>query len=139
MPESGDTVRIHYSGRLEDGSTFDTSAGREPLEFVVGEQQVIVGLDVEVLAMQEGESRTVTVSPEQAYGHREPGLERTVDRSQLPEDVTEGSMLRANIGGRDTILHITQLNDDTAVLDANHPLAGHTLTFDVELVSVSRA
>lgn len=136
MPTAGDTVRIHYTGRLEDGSTFDTSTGRDPIEFVVGVEQVIPGLDREILAMEEGESRTVTVGPEEAYGHHEPGLQTTVDRSQLPDDVSEGTALRATIRGQETTLWITELMDETAVVDANHPLAGHTLTFDLELVSV---
>lgn len=136
MPATGDRVRIHYTGRLPDGTTFDSSEGREPLEFVVGVQQVISGLDQAILEMDPGESRTVTIPPEEAYGPRQPGLEQRVDRSQLPEGVSEGVALQANVGGQDMVLWVTELDDDSAVVDPNHPLAGQTLVFDVELVGV---
>lgn len=136
MPTTGDRVRIHYTGRLDDGTEFDTSAGSEPLEFTVGAQEVISGLDDAVVEMNEGEVRTVTVPPEGAYGERVPGLEQTIDRTQLPEGVVPGVALRANVAGQDTILWVTDIDDESAVVDPNHPLAGHTLTFEVELVSV---
>lgn len=136
MTQQGDSVRIHYTGRLEDGTTFDSSEGREPLEFVAGEQQVITGLDKAILQMSEGESRTVTIPPDEAYGDYQPALAQQVERSQLPEGVTEGAALQAEIGGQRTILWVTELGDDKATVDANHPLAGKTLIFDVELVSV---
>lgn len=136
MTNPGDRVRIHYTGRLEDGGTFDTSIGREPYEFVVGAQEVISGLDRAVLEMAEGESRTVVLPPEEAYGDYRDGLAEEVARERLPEGVTEGTGLRANVDGREAIVWVTELNEERAVVDANHPLAGHTLTFDVELVSV---
>lgn len=136
MPTTGERVRIHYTGRLDDGTEFDSSAGAEPLEFTVGTQEVISGLDDAVLEMQEGETRTVTVPPEAGYGERVPGLEQTIDVTQLPEGVTPGVALRANVAGQDTILWVTDINDESAVVDPNHPLAGRTLTFEVELVSV---
>lgn len=136
MPDAGDRVRIHYTGRFEDGTTFDSSQGKEPLEFTVGVNQVIPGLDRTILDMDEGQSTTVTLPPEEAYGERQPALAQQVERSQLPEGVTEGAALRADVAGRETILWVTELDDDTAVVDANHPLAGKTLVFDVELVDV---
>lgn len=139
MANPGDTVRIHYTGKLEDGTVFDSSQGREPLEFVAGSQQIIPGLDQAVLEMKEGDERTVTIPPEQAYGERQAGLADTVDRSQLPEGVTEGAALRADVGGQETILWVTELNEETATIDANHPLAGKTLVFDVEIVAVQPA
>lgn len=139
MPAAGDRVRIHYTGRLQDGTTFDSSEGREPLEFVVGVDQVISGLDKAILDMREGESRTVTVAPEDGYGERQEGLAQRVDREQLPDGVHEGAALQANVGGHDMVLWVTELDDDSAVVDPNHPLAGHTLVFDVELVGVDGA
>lgn len=136
MPDSGDRVQIHYTGRLTDGTTFDSSEGRDPLEFVAGSEEVIPGLDQAILDMEEGESRTVTVPPEEAYGDRKPGLVQEVDRAQLPDGVTEGAALQAEVNGQRTILWVTELQDESAVVDANHPLAGKTLVFDVELVAV---
>ena len=137
MPQTGDRVRIHYTGRLEDGSMFDSSKGSEPLEFTVGVQEVISGLDQAILDMQEGQAKTVTIEPDEAYGERVPGLEQVVDRSQLPDGVSEGAALRANVAGQETILWVTDMDDSTATVDPNHPLAGHTLIFDVELLSVA--
>lgn len=139
MTHTGDTVRIHYTGRLDDGTVFDTSKGSDPLEFVVGVEQVIPGLDRAVLEMDEGESRTVTVPPEDAYGQPEPGLAQQVDRSLLPDDIAEGQAVRAEVGGRHVVLWVTNLTTDSAVVDGNHPLAGRTLVFDVELVEVRPA
>lgn len=137
MANVGDTVRIHYTGKYEDGTVFDSSEGKDPLEFVAGSQQIIPGLDNAVLEMSEGDQQTVTVPPEEAYGDREPALAQEVERSQLPEGVSEGAALEAEVGGQKTMLWVTELNDETAVVDANHPLAGKTLVFDVELVSVT--
>lgn len=137
MANVGDTVRIHYTGKYEDGTVFDSSEGKDPLEFVAGSQQIIPGLDKAILEMSEGDQETVTVPPEEAYGDREPALAQEVERNQLPEGVTEGAALEAEVGGQKTMLWVTELNDETAVVDANHPLAGKTLVFDVELVSVT--
>lgn len=137
MANVGDTVRIHYTGKYEDGTVFDSSEGKDPLEFVAGSQQIIPGLDNAILEMSEGDQQTVTVPPEEAYGDREPALAQEVERSQLPEGVSEGAALEAEVGGQKTMLWVTELNDETAVVDANHPLAGKTLVFDVELVSVT--
>jgi len=135
MPKQGDRVRIHYTGWLEGGEPFDSSAGREPFEFTAGAAEVIPGIERAVLDMQEGETRTITVAPEDGYGEYQEGLRRRIDRSQLPEGVAEGTGLRANVGGQETIFWVTELDETSAIVDANHPLAGHTLTFDVELVS----
>lgn len=137
MANVGDTVRIHYTGKYEDGTVFDSSEGKDPLEFVAGSEQIIPGLDKAILDMSEGDQETVTVPPEEAYGEREPALAQEVERTQLPEGVSEGAALEAEVGGQKTMLWVTELNDETAVVDANHPLAGKTLVFDVELVSVT--
>ena len=136
MTKQGDRVRIHYTGRLEGGEAFDSSSGREPFEFTVGLAEVIPAIDRAVLDMEEGESRTITVPPEDGYGEYQEGLRRRIDRSQLPEGVTEGSGLRADVDAREQIFWVTEMDESSAVVDGNHPLAGQTLTFDVELVSV---
>lgn len=139
MPASGDRVRVHYTGRFPDGTTFDSSEGRDPLEFEVGTGQVIPGLDRAILDMDVGSTETVTVEPGEAYGEHEPALVHSVDRGQLPEGVEEGSALEADVNGQKAILWVTELNDTSATVDANHPLAGRTLVFDVELLEVVAA
>lgn len=139
MPTTGDRVRIHYTGRFTDGTTFDSSEGRDPLEFQVGVGEVIPGLERAILEMEPGTTETVTVEPGDAYGEREDALVHEVDRSQLPDEVEEGSALEANVNGQKAILWVVDLGDSTATVDANHPLAGRTLVFDVELVEVVAA
>ncbi|SFO87687.1 FKBP-type peptidyl-prolyl cis-trans isomerase [Tranquillimonas alkanivorans] len=135
----GDTVRMHYTGTLADGSTFDSSQGREPLEFTVGSGQIIPGLDSAVSGMEVGESKTVTVAPEQAYGDRDPARTQSVPREQIPEHIpTEpGTQLQVQTPEGQTIpVVVADVNDSEVTLDANHPLAGQELTFQVELVEI---
>ncbi len=132
----GDVVRVHYTGRFEDGKVFDSSADRDPLEFVAGGRQVIPGVSNAVVGMEEGEKKTVTVSPDEGYGERNPSLRQSVGRDQLPDEVQEGDQLRAVQGNQEIPVWVRELKDDAAVIDANHPLAGQTLVFDLELVDV---
>jgi len=135
----GDVVRVHYTGRLPDGTVFGSSQERDPLVFAAGEGNVIPGVAQAVVGMSEGEKKTVTLPPEDAFGQRDPALEQTVPRSQLPDQVKEGDQLQAVQGDREIPIWVRQLGDDSAVLDANHPLAGQTLEFDLELVSIEGA
>lgn len=135
----GDVVRVHYTGRLADGTVFGSSQEREPLVFVAGEGTMIQGVSKAVLGMRAGESKTVTVPPEEGFGQRDPALEQTVPRSQLPDQVQEGDQLQAVQGDREIPIWVRELGDETAVIDANHPLAGQTLEFDLELVSFEEA
>lgn len=139
MPATGDRVRIHYTGRLPDGTTFDSSEGREPLEFTVGSGEIIPGLDRAVASMAEGESETVTVPASEGYGDYQEGLAQSVEREKLPDGTTEGMALRADVNGQETILWVTEIGDTTAVVDPNHPLAGKDLIFEIDLVSVIAA
>ena len=139
MAEPGDRVRVHYTGRFPDGTVFDSSEGRDPLEFEVGSGEIIPGLDKAVLAMSEGQTETVTVEPAEAYGPREEALVHEIDRSQLPDGATEGAALEAQVDGQKAILWITEIGETKATVDANHPLAGKTLVFDVEVVEVLAA
>ena len=132
----GDRVQIHYTGRLEDGTVFDSSEGRAPLEFTAGGQEVIPGVAQAVVGMQQGESKTVVVSPGEAYGVRAPGLEQRIPRTLLPEEVQVGDRLQAKVGEQVILVWVKELGEEFGVIDANHPLAGQTLTFDIELVSV---
>lgn len=129
----GDSVSVHYTGTLDDGTQFDSSEGREPLQFVVGSGQVISGFDDAVIGLAVGESRTVRIEPVNAYGELDPALVQEVPLEQLPEGVSVGDQLATQTGQPVTI---TELTETAAMIDFNHPLAGQALTFDVELISI---
>jgi len=137
--KNGDTVQIHYTGRLEDGTVFDSSEDREPLEFTLGEQQVIPGFETAVEGMEEGESKTAEIASENAYGEHRDDLVVDVPRDRLPEgmdpDVGERLQMQSPDGHT---FNATVVGTDQSSLkmDANHPLAGKDLTFDIELVSI---
>lgn len=137
----GSTVKVHYTGTLkEDGSRFDSSEGRDPLAFTLGEGQVIAGFERAVIGKSAGDSVTVEIPPEEGYGEPSDELVFTVKRTQLPPDieVEEGGMLevRTEDGGA-AYVHIREFDDATVTLDGNHPLAGKTLVFDIAVVEVS--
>ena len=137
--KSGDTVRIHYTGTLADGTQFDTSDGRDPLEFALGGGQVIPGFDSAVDGMAVGENKSVTIQPDQAYGERHEQLVQQVPKNALPEDMEPavGMQLQSQSpDGQVMNLVITDVADETITVDANHPLAGQALTFAIELVEI---
>lgn len=137
--KTGDTVRIHYTGRLTDGSEFDSSAGGDPLEFTLGAGQIIPGLEREVEGMAVGDKNTVTIPAAEAYGAHRPEAVQEVPRERLPEqvNVAVGTQLQGvTQDGRALNLTVVAVGDDTVTLDANHPLAGKDLTFAVELVEI---
>lgn len=140
--QPGQLVRIHYVGTLDDGRTFDTSRGGEPLEFTLGEGEVIRGFEKAVVGMAAGETKTVTIPPEDAYGPHRPEMVQEVERSVLPADLTlrPGQQLQAQSrDGQALVLVVRDVADDTVTLDANHPLAGERLTFEIELVELAEA
>ena len=133
----GDKVKVHYTGSFEDGQIFDSSLGRDPLEFVVGAGQVIPGFEEAIIGMEVGEKKSFRLAAENAYGVIRDDLKFSVQRSMLPEDVQVGDMLEAHQpDGNVFVVKVDDLNDVSAVLDANHPLAGKDLIFDVEIVDV---
>ena len=135
----GDTVQIHYTGTLDDGSQFDSSVGREPLEFTLGSGQVIPGFDAAVDGLEEGQKRTVRIDPEDAYGESDPRLIQKIERKMLPPhiEVEKGVQLQAGRpDGSSLIVTIIDFDDATVTLDGNHELAGQALTFQVELVKI---
>lgn len=136
--KAGDTVRVHYTGTLGDGSEFDTSRGREPLEFTVGEGQVIPGFDEAVTGMQPGEEKRVTIPADEAYGQRRPEMVGTIRREQFPPGIhpAVGQQLQMSQQGHTFVVTVTGVSDDEVTLDANHPLAGEDLTFQLELVEI---
>lgn len=136
----GDTVRIHYTGKLEDGTVFDSSIDREPIEFTIGAGRVIPGVEEAVTGMAPGESKSATIPPEQAYGPRHEEMIATVEREQLPTHITPavGQQLAVEQqDGRQFTVTVTEVSDRTVTIDANHELAGKSLVFDLELVEVS--
>lgn len=137
--KSGDTVRIHYTGTLDDGSEFDSSAGRDPLEFSLGGGQVIPGFDSAVDGMTVGEKITVTIAADQAYGERHEQLVQDVPKSALPDEIEPavGMQLQSRSPeGQVMNLVVTEVAEESITLDGNHPLAGQALTFAIELVEI---
>jgi len=137
--KSGDTVRIHYTGTLLDGSTFDSSEGRDPLEFVVGSGQIIPGLDVALPGMEVGEKKEVNVPCADAYGPINPAMRQAIPREGIPDDIPleVGIQLQMQSPeGQVLPVTVVEMDDATVTLDANHPLAGKDLTFNIELVSI---
>jgi FKBP-type peptidyl-prolyl cis-trans isomerase 2 len=135
----GDTVRIHYTGRFPDGTPFDSSDGRDPLEFTLGSGQIIPGLDNAVQGMSVGETRSVEVPADQAYGQHDPNGRQAVPRAQVPEHVPLDIGTRLQLqdpSGRTIPVTVAEVTDEAVVLDANHPLAGRDLVFEVELVEI---
>jgi peptidylprolyl isomerase len=137
--KKGDSVKIHYTGRLEDGTVFDTSRERDPLEFTLGTGMVIPGFDEAVEGMAVGDEKTAEVPSEEAYGPRRDDLMISVPPDQFPDDLDPevGQQLQMQTGdGQTFVASVAQVEDDAVVLDANHPLAGKDLTFDIELVEI---
>jgi peptidylprolyl isomerase len=135
----GQTVRVHYTGTLVDGRTFDSSRQREPLEFTVGDGKVIGGFDRAVTGMTPGDTKTVTIAAADAYGPHRPELVQDMPRSAIPPevDLTPGNRLAAkDQAGNELVLTVVEADAEKAKLDANHPLAGEDLTFEIELVEV---
>jgi peptidylprolyl isomerase len=137
--KQGDTVQVHYTGRFKDGTVFDSSQGREPLEFQLGAGHVIPGFDAGVTGMAIGETRQVEIPADQAYGPYMPELAGELERNRLPEDMTPevGMVLQMmHPSGMPFNVTIVGVSDETVTLDANHPMAGKDLVFDLQLVEI---
>jgi len=137
--KSGDKVKVHYHGRFTTGETFDKSEGREPLEFEVGSGMVIKGFDDGVTGMEVGDKKTINIPYDEAYGPKNPDMIIDMPKDRFPEDMEleVGMPLAMSDGhGQQFQVVVTQLKNDSVVLDANHPLAGQDLVFDLELVEI---
>ena len=135
----GDLVQVHYTGKLSDGEEFDSSRGEEPLKVEIGAGQLIQGFEDGLLGMSIGESKTVIIPPDRAYGLRHREMVRAVTLDQLSGglEVQEGMVLESSDQQRHRVeLRVTEIDGDKVVLDMNHPLAGETLTFDIEVVEI---
>ena len=138
--EQNNTVKVHYTGKLDDGTVFDSSEGRDPLEFELGAGRVIPGFEAGVTGMEVGEKKTVVIPPDEAYGPADDQLIQTIERSQIPDDIPmeEGLQLQSQTpDGQMMVVTVVSFDDDNVTLNANHPLAGKTLTFDLELVEIA--
>ena len=138
--KTGDTVRIHYTGTLADGTEFDSSQGRDPLEFTVGSGQIIPGLDQAIPGMAVGDSKSVEVPAESAYGAVNPAAIQKVPRSQVPDEIPLEVGLQLQVqapDGRVVPVTVSEMDEESVTLDMNHPLAGKNLTFAIELVAIN--
>jgi len=137
--KKGDKVKVHYHGKLTNGETFDSSAGREPLEFEIGSGSVIKGFDEGVSGMKVGEKKTINIPVDEAYGERSEDMLIEFPKDRFPKDmeIKEGMQLMMSNGtGQNIPVIVTEVKDDDVILDANHPLAGEELIFDIELVEI---
>ncbi|MGQ9870586.1 FKBP-type peptidyl-prolyl cis-trans isomerase [Leptodesmis sp.] len=142
MPQAkqGDTVKVHYTGKLDDGTVFDSSQEREPLEFTIGTGSIIPGFEQAVIGMSPGESKTEVIPPDRAYGPYLEEMVLQIERQQLPTDLDPevGQQLQLQHPTGEVIpVIITDVSSSTITLDANHPLAGEDLTFDIQLVAIA--
>lgn len=138
--KNGDTVRIHYTGKLTDGTVFDSSEGREPLEFTVGAGHVIEGMDAGMLDMAEGDKKTLEIPCDQAYGPLNPEARQAIPRESIPADIPLEVGLQLQMQtpqGQVLPVTVVEIEDESVTLDANHALAGKDLVFDVELVAIA--
>jgi peptidylprolyl isomerase len=137
-PRTGDTVKVRYTGRLDDGRVFASARTQEPLELTVGEGTLIPGVEDTLTRMEPGEERTVTIPAERAYGPHHPELVVAVDRAEFPEDIEPevGQELQVQQGDAVIVMRVAEVSAERVMIDANHPLAGQNLTFELELVEI---
>ena len=138
--QEGDTVKVHYTGKLDNGLVFDSSQDREPLEFKIGAGQVIPGFEKGIIGMEVGQSKTVKLPPEEAYGPQREELIAEVKKADIPENIKPSVGQRLSLrqpDGNTVNVTISDVNEESITLDANHSLAGKTLIFDIELVEIS--
>jgi FKBP-type peptidyl-prolyl cis-trans isomerase 2 len=131
---AGDKVRMHYNVSIEDGTMVDSSEGKDPLEFTAGSQELIPGVSNAVIGMQAGDKKTIEVPPEQGYGPHNPEAMQKAERKHFPPDVKIGDFFQAVAGENQMMVQVAEVHEDHVLLDANHPLAGRTLTFNIEIV-----
>ena len=137
--QAGDTVIVNYTGRLEDGTIFDSSLneGREPLTSTLGQGQLISGFEEGLIDMIVGETKTIEIEPENAYGNYQEEMITIVAKNQVPETIQVGETLQGNTPNGPIIVKVVEVTDDSVTLDANHPLAGKKLIFDLEVMGIS--
>ena len=137
VAKTGNTVKVHYTGTLTNGTVFETSIDREPLEFTIGQGQLIPGFEQAVIGMKVGESTTVSIPAAEAYGLYHEDLVFAMERSQLPDSIEVGEQLQMmHTDGTTIVVTVIEISETTAIIDANLPLAGEDLIFEIELVEI---
>ncbi|MFT6844051.1 MAG: FKBP-type peptidyl-prolyl cis-trans isomerase 2 [Flavobacteriales bacterium] len=134
------TVKVHYTGKLTDGQVFDSSEGKDPIEFTLGKGQLIAGFEKGLIDMKVNEKKTITIAKEEAYGEVNDKLKHEVKKSELPEDLKPEvgmGLVSKTPDGQESNLLVIEVKEDSIVIDGNHPLAGKDLIFDLEVVSIS--
>jgi FKBP-type peptidyl-prolyl cis-trans isomerase 2 len=137
--KENNTVKVHYTGKLSDGQVFDSSEGKEPLEFTLGQGRLIPGFEKGLMDMKLNEKKTVTIAKEEAYGEVNQDLIQEVQKSELPQEITPEvgmGLVSKSSDGQEMNLQVIEVRDESIVLDGNHPLAGKDLTFDLEVVEI---
>jgi FKBP-type peptidyl-prolyl cis-trans isomerase SlpA len=137
--KENNTIKVNYTGKLSDGQVFDSSEGKEPLEFTLGQGQIIPGFEKGVMDMKLNEKKTITIAKEEAYGEINDDLKQEVQKTELPEDITPKvgmGLISKTPDGKETNLRVIEVKAETVVIDGNHPLAGEALIFDVEVVGI---
>lgn len=137
--QNGDKIKVHYHGKLRSGETFDSSNGREPLEFTVGSGQVIKGFDDGVKGMQVGDKKTIEIAVKDAYGEKQQEMMIEFPKEQFPPDMNPEvgmQLMMSNGSGQNFPVTVAEVKETSVILDANHPLAGQDLIFDLELVEI---
>ena len=137
--KADDLVRVHYTGKLSDGQVFDSSVDREPLEVKLGQGSLIPGFEKGLLDMEPNEKKTIVIAKEEAYGEKQKELFQTVQKSDLPQDMepkVDMALMATNADGSERQLRVAEVNENDIVVDANHPLAGEDLTFELESVEI---
>ena len=137
--QDGDTVKVHYTGKLDDGTVFDSSVDGDPLEFTLGDDQLIPGFESAVIGMNAAESKTVKIAAAEAYGPHQEEMVLVVERAEFPDDIDPkvGEQLRMeDSDGQELEVTITDASEETVTLDGNHPLAGKDLTFEIQLIEI---
>ncbi|MHC5139232.1 MAG: FKBP-type peptidyl-prolyl cis-trans isomerase [Planctomycetota bacterium] len=138
--KTGDTVKVHYTGKLDNGDIFDSSVDADPLQFAIGQKQMIPAFEEAMIDMEVGEKKTINIPADGAYGQRRDDMTQTVERNLLPDEIELKVGLRLTAqdpDGQPFAVTVTQFDDENVTLDGNHPLAGEDLTFDVELVEIA--
>ena len=137
--KANDTVKVHYTGKLDNGQIFDSSVDREPLEVTLGQGMLIPGFEKGLIDMEVNENKTITIPKEEAYGEVRQELFERIDRSELPESIKPEvgmGLVAQNPDGSERQLRVAEVTETDIVVDANHPLAGQDLTFDLQLVEI---
>ncbi len=138
--KTGDTVKVHYTGKLDNGTVFDSSADREPLEFTVGQGMLIADFEQAVIDMKPGETKTIKIAADNAYGPHRDEMLMVVNRSQFPEEMEPRIDQKLQVkhpDGEDSVVTVVDISDDIITLDANHPLAGKDLIFEIQLTEIA--